>query len=200
MKIFAALALPVLFASPCLAQTQLVRGDVDGIQNTNRWRLECTSIELVSRTVDLKVLHDASRQQDIEYEMQVSVVSLSPPVLDVVSAKQIPQIFDMGNIRLGRADRWHVLGNQGEIAVVYLTGDGMTAYQPLGSLGTWLLSPGFFFNAGVVSAQGRFEFNVQPPNDPRLVGLTFVGQAAVVAPSTGRVLIANAQCKQVRAN
>ena len=44
MKITCLFAAPVLLASTALAQPQLVRGDIDGIQGTNRFQLECTQI------------------------------------------------------------------------------------------------------------------------------------------------------------
>ncbi|MCA8970325.1 MAG: hypothetical protein KDC95_11090 [Planctomycetes bacterium] len=190
----------LLLATTATAQTQLVRGDVDSIQNTNRWRLDCTNIELVSNTVNLQALHDASRQQDIEYEMQVRDVSTSTQtILNVISATTIPQLFDMGNIRLGRSDRWHVLGPQGHLAIVYLTGNASnTAYLPLGSMGTWLLTNFTMLTGGQIPATGRFEFSLQPPNNASLVGMDFTGQAITVG--GGTVLITNAQCKTVRAN
>ena len=188
-----------ILSVPTLAQTQLVRGDVDGIQHTRRFRLKCTNIELVSKTVNLQALHDASRQQKFEYAMQVRDVSSGGrAILNVLSAKRIPKLFDMGNLRLGRADRWHVLGKPGELALVYLNGGpSTTSYLPLGSLGTWLLGTNaLFFNFGRIKATGRFEFWFQPPNVRSLVGTVFTGQA-VVASMSG-LLITNAQCKAVR--
>ncbi len=188
-----------ILSAPMLAQTQLVRGDIDGIQHTRRFRLKCTNIELVSTTVNLQALHDASRQQKFEYAMQVRDVSAQGRVmLNVLSAKRIPKLLDMGNIRLGRADRWHVIGRPGELALVYLNGGpATTSYLPLGPLGTWLLGTNaVLFSVGRIQATGRFEFRFQPPNDRSLVGTVFTSQAVVA--SMSRLLITNAQCKAVR--
>ncbi|MCA8956222.1 MAG: hypothetical protein KDC87_09110 [Planctomycetes bacterium] len=194
--LFASLAL----ASLVPAQTQLVRGDVDSIQNTNRWRLDCTNIELVSTTVDLQALHNASRQQDIEYEMQVIDVSQPGlPKLNVISARAIPEIFDMGNIRFGRSDTWAVSGAAGSSFGIWITLPQATSYAPFGSWGTWLLGQHpMLFAQGTIPATGRFEFKYQPPTVPAWVGVTIVGQAVVVQGSS--ILITNPGCKDIRAN
>ncbi len=200
MKTITSILGALLLATTLSAQTQLVRGDIDSIQNTNRWRLDCTNIELVSQTVNLQALHDASRQQDIEYELQVRDVSTSTQtILNVISATTIPELFDMGNIRLGRSDRWHVMGPVGHAAAVYLTGNASnTAYLPLGAMGTWLLTNFNLLTVGQISALGRYEFNLTPPNNSSLVGLVFTGQAITVG--AGAISITNAQCKEVRSN
>src|SRR5690606_31444330 len=53
----------LLVAALLPAQTQLVRGDIDSIPQSNRFRLDCTNIQLVTSTVNLQQLHDASKQQ-----------------------------------------------------------------------------------------------------------------------------------------
>lgn len=199
-SLLSAIVATIAIAPAALAQTQLVRGDVDSIQNTRTFVLDCTNIRLVSSTVNLQQLHDRSRQRDIEYEMQVKDVSSgNQKILDVISAKEIPELLDMGNIRLGRSDRWHVLGSPGQLAAVFLTGGpNMTSYTPAGALGTWVLGNSYvFFNAGAIGSFGRFEFSFQPPQIPALVGMTFTSQA-VVFTLQGPVLITNPQCKEVR--
>ena len=178
---------------------QLVRGDVDGVRGTRRFQLKCTTVPLISRNVNLQALHDASRQKKIEYEMRVrNVGSAARPMLDVLSARVIPELFDMGNIRLGRSDRWHVLGNPGDAAFVFLTGQSLTGYLPLGAAGSWNLGANFvFFKQGIVSVLGRFEFRFQPPNLRSLVGKEIAGQALTVTPA-GKLTITNPQCKTVR--
>lgn len=200
MKLFHFFAASSLLIAAGHAQTQLVRGDVDSVQGTNRFVLACTTIQLVSRTVNLQQLHDQSRQQDIEYEMQVRDVSAGgKTILDVVSAKAIPELFDMGNLRLGRADRWQVMGAPGSATAVYITATGLTGYTPVGAAGTWLLGNTFFFlHAGAIGNTGLFQFSWQPPDIQGLVGQSFAAQA-IVLDRNGGLLIANAQCKEVRA-
>jgi hypothetical protein len=190
----------LISATAATAQTQLVRGDVDRVQNSQNFQLDCTTIRLVSSTVNLQQLHDQSRQQDIEYEMQVNDVSAGGvTILDVLSARAIPELMDMGNIRLGRSDSWEVLGAPGSSALVFVNAGNQTRYLPAGSMGTWLLNTNFlFFQFGVISSAGQFRFDFQPPNDPSLVGQTIASQALVIG--GGSVLITNAQCKQVRAD
>ncbi|MEM7203302.1 MAG: hypothetical protein AAF628_23770 [Planctomycetota bacterium] len=66
---------------------------------------------LVSSVVNLQALHDASRQQDIEYEMSVQNIGTpGAPILDVLSAVEIPETLDMGNLRFGRSETWEVFG------------------------------------------------------------------------------------------
>ena len=183
------------------AQTQLVRGDVDGIQNTaGRFQLDCTTIQLTSATVNLQQLHDQSRQQDIEYEMQVrNVGTAANPILDVVSATVIPEMFQMGNLRFGRAETWEVFGNPGATAYMFVDAMGNTRYTPLGGAGTWLLSGAALPVAnGTISAIGRFQTRFTMPNIPALVGQIFVGQGVIV--DGGAVTITNADCKDVRSN
>ena len=181
------------------AQTQLVRGDVDGIQGTNRFRLDCTAnVELISNTVNLQALHDASRQMDIEYEMQVIDVSAGGrTILNVVSAVQIPEIFGMGNLRFGRSETWEVFGTPGSPTAIYVDLTANTGYLPLGNFGTWILGPNAqFFRSGVIGATGQFRFNFQFPTIPSLLGTSFSAQAGIV--QNGAVLITNPDCKEVR--
>ena len=71
-----------------------------------------------SSSPNLQKLHDISRQQNIEFEMMVNNIgTLTQPVLDVLSARQIPEMFDMGNLRFGREPGAHaVLTEAGLIA------------------------------------------------------------------------------------
>lgn len=190
--------LALLLTAAIPAQLQLVRGDVDAVQGTNIFRLECTNIRLVSQTVNLQALHDASRQQDIEYEMQVRDVSQGgETVLDVVTAKTIPEIFSMGNIRLGRSDTWELFGTPGSAAGMFVTLPAFTSYVPLGPAGAWLVgSQSLIFASGTVNAIGQFQVRFEPPNDPGLVGMVVFGQGVLV--QNGALLLANPDCKEVR--
>lgn len=201
MRFHLALSLVPLVASLLPAQTHLVRGDVDIMQGTNAFRLECTNIRLVSQTVNLKALHDASRQKDIEYEMQVRDVSQGGlTILDVVSAKTIPEMFDMGNIRLGRSDTWEVFGTPGSAAGMFITARSQTSFVPVGASGAWLVGANaILFARGTVNAIGRFQVRYQPPNDPSLVGLEVVGQGVLIG-TNNTLTLANLDCKTVRSN
>lgn len=186
------------FASSSLAQTQLVRGDVDSIQGTNQFRLDCTAnVRLVSNTVNLQQLHDLSRQQDIEYEMQVlDVSSGGTTILNVVSAQQIPEILDMGNLRFGRSESWQVFAPSGSSVAVYIALTSSTSYLPLGGAGTWILPLSAPLLRSGVSTGGRFQFQLQMPTIPSLVGTSFSAQA--IYANGSQVLITNPDCKEVR--
>jgi hypothetical protein len=194
------LVLPLLasLSVPALAQTQLVVGDVDAIQGTNLFRLDCTNIRLVSTTVNLQQLHDLSRQQDIEFEMQVRDVSAGgTTTLDVVSARAIPEQFDMGNLRFGRSETWEVFAAPGSPVWMFVNATSQTSYTPLGSFGTWLLGGNALPMAnGVASAIGRFQINFTMPTIPALVGASFTSQAVVQ--QGGVFSITNPDCKVVR--
>ena len=188
-----------LIATCASAQTQMVRGDIDGIRGTNRFRLDCTNIELVSATVNLQQLHDLSRQRDIEFEMQVRNVSAGGrTVLDVVSATQIPEMFDMGNVRLGRSDTWEAFYTPGSAVGMFVTAEALTSYGPLGAAGTWLLGPTFLPIAfGTTNFAGRFQIDFQPPNNPSFIGANLTAQALILDPNNVLV-ITNPDCKDVR--
>jgi len=190
---------PILLATTAFAQPQLVRGDVDGIQGTNRFQLECTQIPLVSNAVNLQALHNLSSGQDIEFEMMVNNIgTLQSPVLDVLSAQQIPEIFDMGNLRFGRSETWEVFGVPNSRTAVYLGLRAGTQYHPFGPFGTWVMGPeSVLLQLGTISGLGRFQFRFTMPTIPQLVGVEFTSQALVVEPS-GSLLITNPDCKEVR--
>ncbi len=200
MKTASLLAVPLLLGTTALAQSQLVRGDVDSISGTNRFQLECTQIPLVSSAVSLQQLNNLSSGQDIEFEMRVNNIGTpSQPVLDVLSAVQIPEIFDMGNLRFGRSESWEVLGAPGSLTAVYLGLRATTFYQPFGPFGTWVMGPEALpLRTGVIGGGGRFQFQFTMPTFPQLVGVEFTAQALVAEPT--RLLITNPDCKEVRDN
>lgn len=181
------------------AQTQLVRGDIDSIQGTNLFRLDCTQdVRLVSSTVDLLALHNASHQQNFEYEMQVVDVSTpSQTILDVISATQIPEQFEMGNLRFGQSNTWEVFAAPGSPAWVFVAARTDTGYLPLGAPGTWILGgSAIVFNQGFTNGVGRFQFNYTMPTLPALVGLEVSGQAIVF--ESGAFRLTNPDCKDIR--
>lgn len=177
------------------AQTQTVRGDVEDVPNTaNQFVLKCTGIPLVSTTLNLNNLLNSNWILDV-----VNVGTTASPVLDVRAATLTTKVFDMGNLRLNRADRWQVSAAPGSFAFVLVDLTTSTRYTPLGQIGTWLLSGGAGVVAsGTTNAAGVFETSVFVPNLPALVGTSFSGQALV---ATGaNLLLSNADCRQVRAN
>lgn len=181
-----------------LAQTQLVRGDIE--DQNNIFFLDCANqVRLVSNTVNLRALHDASRQQDIEYEMQViDVSSGGQRTLDVITATAIPEQFNMGNLRFGRSDRWEFFGPAGTIASIWMNARALGIWAPIPGLGAWLVGlPALHIRDGVTDALGRFQFNLQPPTVPDLVGVAFTAQAIYQLPN-GFIGISNADCKLVR--
>lgn len=181
-----------------VAQTQLVRGDIDSPQGTNQFVLDCTNIQLVSSTLNLQVLENQTRQTDFEYEMQVVQVGTNPIVLDVVSATLIPEMFCMGNLRFGRTETWDVFGPVGAPCAVFISLRSSTAYAPLGTSGAWLLGPSFgMLQSGVIGPLGRFQFLFQMPNIPGAVGVEISSQA-IVAPPGQPALLTNPDCKEVR--
>jgi hypothetical protein len=185
-------------AATAVAQTQVVRGDIDAQNNV--FFLDCANqVRLVSNTVDLRALHDASRQQDIEYEMQVVDVSGGGQrILDVISAFAIPEQFNMGNLRFSRAERWEFFAVTGTQVAIFINARVLTVYVPIPGMGAWLFGGGSLpMRQGITDALGRFQFDFQTPNDPSLVGIEFTSQSVFRLPS-GTIGISNADCKIVR--
>jgi hypothetical protein len=177
------------------AQTQLVRGKVEDIPQTNRFVLDCTSIPLVSTTLDLNAM--VGNQWNLQV---VNVGTATNPILDVRSATSAVKIFDMGNLRIGRAERWQVNHAPGSQTAVFVNATSLTTYGPFGAAGTWLLGGNsVFMTGGTVNNQGQFEFSFTTPNVPQLVGVSFSGQALVMT-LANELVIANADCKEIRAN
>ena len=199
MKTFSTIVAVALLAIPAAAQTQLVRGEIDGIQGTNQWRLDCTNVRVTTTNpaINLQQLHDATRQNDMMLSMQViDIGTPGSPLLDIQQATVLPALFDMGNLRIGRSQTWEVFGTPGSLAEVYLTPEALTSYVPAGAFGTWVLGGNaVFFAGGRIGATGQFRFNFTMPNLPQLIGVSFTTQAIVLEP-TGP-LLTNPDCKEV---
>lgn len=188
----------VLALASSLSAQQLVRGDIDGIQGTQLFQLECTQIRIVSPTLNLQALSDASRQQNIEYDMQVVQVQANPTVLEILSATPVPEMFQMGNLRIGRSETWELVGVPGSQYGVFLGFRTTTSYAPLGVWGTWLLGSNFApLQNGTINALGRSQFQFTMPNAPTFIGMEITSQAIVVEPD-GDLVITNPDCKEVR--
>jgi len=196
MKISSLLLASGLLAAGLSSQTQLLRGKIEDVKNTqNRFVLDCTNIPLTSTVLNLNMLVGQ------QYIMQVvNTGSASSPSLDVRSVTATTKVFDMGNIRLERADRWQVRWKPNSTTAVGITATAATSYMPLRSMGTFLLGSQLALMArGRVNQLGVFEFSYQPPNITSLVGLSVTGQALVQEPN-GFLLLSNPDCKQVRSN
>ncbi|MCC6669997.1 MAG: hypothetical protein IT458_02985 [Planctomycetes bacterium] len=195
MNSFFRFATPLLFAGLLAAQqTQPVRGKVEDVPGTNRFVLDCTNIPLQSSTLNLNTLVGAQWVLDV-----VNVGSATNPVLDVRAATAAQKLFDMGNLRIGRSDRWQVSAPAGSAAGVWLTGTPLTGYAPFGALGTWLLGPTFVLvNSGTTNQLGVFEFNFAPPALTNLVGQSFTAQAITM--TNNQLTITNADCKALQVN
>jgi len=193
--------LPLVAASAFAQTTYRIVGDIDSIQGTNLFELDCTRIRLVSNTVNLQQLHDASRQQDIEYDMQVTDVSSGGlTILNVLSAVAVPEQFNMGNLRFGRSETWDLFGSAGSAYQTWVTTRNATSWLPLTGFGnSWFMGP-----AGVPAFQGVMnqafiQFSFQMPTIPALVGVEFSAQTILVSPSNV-VSLTNPDCREVRNN
>lgn len=192
------LVLPLLAVST-LAQTYAITGDIDAIQGTNLFELDCTRIRLVSNTVNLQQLHDASRQQDIEYAMQVVDVSAGGlTILNVLSATAVPEQFNMGNLRFGRSETWDLFGTAGSLYQVFLNTRNATTFLPLTGFGnSWFMGPGAVPAFRGTMNAGFIQFPFQMPTIPSLVGVEFSAQTVLVSPSNV-VSLTNPDCRVVR--
>ncbi len=190
-----AILFTTLFAASAVAQTQLVRGKVEDVSGTNRFVLDGTTIPLTSTVLNLNTL--VGGQFDLQV---VNTGTATQPSLRVESAVPVAKIFDMGNLRFGRAERWQVNFTAGSQTAVFVQATAAATYLPFGASGTWLLGTNAaFVTAGTVTSLGQFEFRVTMPTLPELVGVSFSAQALVVAPN-GPLVIANVDAKEVRAD
>ncbi|MEZ5964279.1 MAG: hypothetical protein R3F56_10575 [Planctomycetota bacterium] len=195
------LVLPLLAANAFAQTTYRIVGDIDSIQGTNLFELDCTRIRLVSNSVNLQALHDASRQQDIEYDMQVTDVSSGGlTILNVLSATAVPEQFNMGNLRFGRTETWDLFGTVGSAYQTWLTTRNATTFLPLPAFGNaWFMGPtGVPVFQGVMN-QSFIQWGFQMPTIPALVGVEFSAQTILVSPSNV-VSLTNPDCRVVRNN
>jgi hypothetical protein len=189
---FLSLSSMLLTALP--AQLQNVHGRVDNVSGSNpvRYELRCTTVPMVSSTLNLNLLQGVFQQFQV-----VNIGTTAAPILDVRSATPLARNFDMGNLRIGDDARWQVLGPVGALAFIAVDAGSNTGYHPFGAAGTWLLGPGAATIAsGSIAGNGQFEirFTVPPTAQP-LVGSTFVGQGLFV--NNGQPTICNAERKVV---
>ena len=104
MTFFKAVIATAVLASTSFAQLHLVRGDVDSVQNSNTFVLECTNVQLVSSTVNLRAMHDQSRQNDIYWEMRQDFDNVGI-VIQSCLRRSAQDIADLPRLeRLGQRD------------------------------------------------------------------------------------------------
>jgi hypothetical protein len=190
-----------LFAATAAAQTYRIVGDVDSIQGTNQFELDCTRIRLVSNTVNLQQLHDASRQQDIEYDMQVTDVSSGGlTILNVQSAVAVPEQFEMGNLRFNRSETWELRGTAGSAYQVWVNLRNATSFLPLTGFGnSWFMGPGAVPAFQGIMSSAFVQWQFQMPTIPALVGVEFSAQTILLSPSNA-ISLTNPHCREVRAD
>src|SRR5690606_11504973 len=147
----------------------------------------------------LRQLHAQSRQQDIEYRMEVVDVSAgSLTILEVLSATPVPEQFEMGNLRFNRSETWELRGTSGSAYQVWVNTRNATSFLPLTGFGnSWFMGP-----AAVPAFQGIMnasflQFRFQMPTIPALVGVEFTAQTLLVSPSNV-LTITNPDCRAVR--
>ncbi len=187
-----------LLATVASAQTQLVRGEVDGIQGTaNLFQLDATHIRLVSSTLNLQTLHDATHQNDMQLEMQVVQIGSNPTTLDVVSANVVPEMFSMGNLRFGDSNTWELFGPSGAQYAVFVNFRANTSYAPIGAAGTWVLGASIgVLQSGTIGPFGQVQFQFTMPDSPSLLGVEVSSQAVMVEGGSN-LIITNPDSKTV---
>lgn len=174
------------------AQGQIVRGKIEDVPSTQTFVLACTNLRLTSTALNLNAL--------VGQPLEMTVTQLANGALSVLTASPIAKVFDMGNLRLGRADRWQITGTAGEAVGMFLTSIDLTGYTPVGAAGTWVLGSTWLTIAvGQINPLGVFETSFQPPNVPQLVGTTWTAQGLRQAAS-GAVYVTNPDCKVLQLN
>lgn len=177
MNKFLPLSLCFGFTTLALAQTQILRGKVEDVPSTtNQFFLDGTNLPLTSAALNLNTI--------LGQQMILTVVNTgtpTAPVLDVITAAATTKVFDMGNLRVGRADTWQVNALAGSIAFVFVDVTTGTGYQPFGAFGTFLLgSNAVTVTSGITNGLSQFEFSFAVPLAAApFVGTGFTGQALV---------------------
>ncbi len=189
-----------LLASSALAQTFPVRGDIDAIQGTNLFELDCTRIRLVSTTVNLQILHDASRQQNIEYDMMVTDVSAGGlTILNVLSATAVAEQFNMGNLRFGRSETWDLSAPAGTRYGMFINVRNATSLATLGLNNPWFLGPNAVLLLSGTMPTNFIQVPFTMPTIPSMVGVEISAQT-VLLDAANNVSLTHLDCKDVRAN
>ncbi|MCR9244776.1 MAG: hypothetical protein NXI31_07075 [bacterium] len=187
-----ALALSTTLSLGLTAQTHTLRGGVEDVRNTqNQFYLDCTSIPIVSSTINLNLWTNTDATMQVK-----NVGTAQAPVLQVDSIAATPKIFDMGNLRFGEAKTWEVNAPVGAFAMVFVDFPWNTGFRPYGAMGSWVLGPApVSFRSGFSGAGNQFQFQFTMPNLPQYTGLELVGQALVV--DGGTWALSNPDCRVV---
>lgn len=189
-----------LLASSAFAQSFSIRGDVDAIQGTNLFELDCTRIRLVSNAVNLQALHDASRQQNIEYDMVVTDVSAGGlTILNVLSATAVPEQFNMGNLRFGRSETWDLTAATGTRFGMFINLRNATSLSLLGLNNAWFLGANAVLLLSGTMPAPFIQVPFTMPNIPQMVGVEISAQT-VLLDAANTLSLTHLDCKDVRAN
>ncbi|MBL8897244.1 MAG: hypothetical protein JNM84_06440 [Planctomycetes bacterium] len=203
-RLFATLALAfatIGFASDASAQTVRLRGEVVNGRATGcyycpgyEFALKWTETAIASRMVSI----GAFLHQQVEVE-GVWDPSTNPPHLEVSAIRAVPETFSIdGTERIGDRMRFTSTGTPGELAANFLGFDA--GFFPLGGTLAMTLDPQtmFFLGAGAMNGNGEFKSDVNLPNDPRLVGLRFIGQALMTSGGAAVIFSTNPDSKTVQ--
>lgn len=183
-------------AQTTTSSSYTILGEVEDVRNTiGQFYLDCTEIPVTSTAVDLNFL----QAQPGVFELTVTDIGTpGQPLLRVDNAVPALRTHDMGNLRIGRAERWEVLGAPGSYAITHGQLTRQTRWQPISGFGVFLLGANSIpVHRGFIGPFGRLEFNFTMPNVPALVGTEFTSQSLVLSPN-GTGQFTNADCKEVR--
>ena len=174
------------------AQTQTLRGGVEDVQGTqNQFFLDCTTIPMVSNTINLNLWTNTEAVMQV-----VNIGTPQSPILRVESIATTNKILDMGNLRFGQSNTWEVNAPTGSFCMVFIDFIWNTGYTPFGSTGTYLLGPTpVSFRSGLATSQNQFRFQFTMPNVPQFTGITVSGQSLVG--TNGTWSLSNVDCKDV---
>lgn len=195
MKVLSTLlrfAAPLLLVLPAMSQTLTFRGQVEDVQGTNDFLVDCTNVQLSSSLFDLNLF--VGQQTQITGNWNGSNTL---PTVVVTAISVITESFGMGgNAKIGGDLRFDVTSTPGDITAIY--GAEGFGFFPIGMLGAVQLDPTsvFLVALGTIPGGGNLEFEFTVPNDPTLVGMTFYSQAIVVSPSAPN-FITNSDCKTI---
>lgn len=174
------------------AQTQTLRGGVEDVQGTqNQFFLDCTTIPMVSNTINLNLWTNTEAVMEV-----VNVGTAQSPVLRVDQIAPTAKIFDMGNLRFNQSNTWEVNAPAGSFCMVFIDFVWNTGYTPYGPAGTYLLgATPVSFRSGFAGGGNQFQFQFTMPNVPQYTGIEVTGQALVG--TGGSWTFSNPDCKEV---
>jgi len=181
-----------LLSSGLFAQQVTLRGKVEDIQGTSRFRVDCTDTELTSSSFDL----NAFLGQQVLIQ-GTRVLPASPPTVEVSSIVASAGVFEIpGNPQIGGTLRFELITTPGTRASIYAA--RAPGFRSFPTAGVVFLDPvsAQLAAVGVVSGAGTLSLAIPVPADPLLIGLTVHAQAALVA--SGTLRFTNPDCKTIQ--